>query len=139
MARIMAIDYGKKRVGIAVTDPMQIIASGLTTVSAAEAPKYILNYAEKEPLELLVVGEPRHLDNKLNEVEKEIQSFLSKLRKLLPELPVKRVDERFTSSIAMDSLIAGGVKKKDRRKKELLDEVSATVILQSYMSSKNTL
>ena len=88
---------------------------------------------------MLVVGEARRWNNELNEVESDIQSFLSKVRKLLPDLPVKRVDERFTSSLAMDSLIAGGVKKKDRRKKELLDEVSATIILQSYLSAKNTI
>ena len=135
----MAIDYGTKRVGIAVTDSLQIIATGLTTVNAAEAPQFIFDYLQKEEVEMLVVGEARRWNNELNEVESNIQSFLSKVRKLLPDLPVKRVDERFTSSLAMDSLIAGGVKKKDRRKKELLDEVSATIILQSYLSAKNTI
>lgn len=139
MARVMAIDYGTKRVGIAVTDSLQIIATGLTTVSATEAPQFIFDYLQKEEVEMLVVGEARRWNNELNEVESDIQSFLSKVRKLLPDLPVKRVDERFTSSLAMDSLIAGGVKKKDRRKKELLDEVSATIILQSYLSAKNTI
>jgi len=139
MARVMAIDYGTKRVGIAVTDSLQIIATGLTTVNAAEAPQFIFDYLQKEEVEMLVVGEARRWNNELNEVESNIQSFLSKVRKLLPDLPVKRVDERFTSSLAMDSLIAGGVKKKDRRKKELLDEVSATIILQSYLSAKNTI
>ena len=139
MARVMAIDYGTKRVGIAVTDSLQIIATGLTTVSATEAPQFIFDYLQKEEVEMLVVGEARRWNNELNEVESDIQSFLSKVRKLLPDLPVKRVDERFTSSLAMDSLIAGGVTKKDRRKKELLDEVSATIILQSYLSAKNTI
>ena len=139
MARVMAIDYGTKRVGIAVTDSLQIIATGLTTVSATEAPQFIFDYLQKEEVEMLVLGEARRWNNELNEVESDIQSFLSKVRKLLPDLPVKRVDERFTSSLAMDSLIAGGVKKKDRRKKELLDEVSATIILQSYLSAKNTI
>ncbi len=139
MARIMAIDYGTKRVGIAVTDSLQIIATGLTTVTADEAPKFVFEYAQKEELETLVVGEARRWNNELNEVENDIQSFLSKVRKLLPDLPVKRVDERFTSSLAMDSMIQSGVKKKDRRKKELLDEVSATIILQSYLSSKDRL
>jgi putative Holliday junction resolvase len=139
MARVMAIDYGTKRVGIAVTDSLQIIATGLTTVGSMEAPQFIFDYLQKEEVEMLVVGEARRWNNELNEVESDIQSFLSKVRKLLPDLPVKRVDERFTSSLAMDSLIAGGVKKKDRRKKELLDEVSATIILQSYLSAKNTI
>ncbi len=135
----MAIDFGTKRVGIAVTDSLQIIATGLTTVSSVQAPQFIFDYLQKEEVEMLVVGEARRWNNELNEVESNIQSFLSKVRKLLPDLPVKRVDERFTSSLAMDSLIAGGVKKKDRRKKELLDEVSATIILQSYLSAKNTI
>lgn len=135
----MAIDYGTKRVGIAVTDSLQIIATGLTTVSAEEAPQFIFEYAQNETVETLVVGESRRWNNEFNEVERDIQSFLSKVRKLLPNLPVKRVDERFTSSLAMDSLIAGGVKKKERRKKELLDEVSATIILQSYLTAKNTI
>lgn len=139
MARVMAIDFGTKRVGIAVTDSLQIIATGLTTVSSVQAPQFIFDYLQKEEVEMLVVGEARRWNNELNEVESNIQSFLSKVRKLLPDLPVKRVDERFTSSLAMDSLIAGGVKKKDRRKKELLDEVSATIILQSYLSAKNTI
>ena len=120
MARVMAIDYGTKRVGIAVTDSLQIIATGLTTVSATEAPQFIFDYLQKEEVEMLVVGEARRWNNELNEVESDIQSFLSKVRKLLPDLPVKRVDERFTSSLAMDSLIAGGVKKKDRRKNYLM-------------------
>jgi len=139
MARVMAIDYGTKRVGIAVTDSLQIIATGLTTVSSAEAPQFIFDYTQKEEVEMLVVGEARRWNNELNVVERDIQSFLSKVRKLLPDLPVKRVDERFTSSLAMDSLITSGVKKKNRRKKELLDEVSATIILQSYLSAKNIL
>lgn len=136
MARIMAIDYGTKRVGIAVTDPLQLIATGLTTIHAKDLIDFIKDYSSKEPLEQLVVGEPRRLNAELSEVEVQIQAFINRLKKVLPNLPVVRVDERFTSKLAMDSLVRSGVKKKDRRKKELLDEVSATIILQSYLESK---
>jgi putative Holliday junction resolvase len=139
MARVLAIDYGMKRVGLAVTDPMQIIASGLTTVEQPKALNFIVEYCHREEVECLVIGEPRTLDNRPAELEKEIQGFMDKLVKTLPQIPIYRVDERFTSSLAMDSLIASGVKKKDRRKKELLDEVSATLILQSYLEQKQRL
>ncbi len=139
MARLMAIDYGTKRVGIAVTDTLQIIATGLTTIKPEELIRFIEEYAHKEPLEALIIGESKNWSNQDNEIEKHIQSFMSKLGKVLPDLSIKRVDERFTSSLALDSLIQGGVKKKERRKKELLDEVSATIILQTYLSKEQKL
>lgn len=136
MDRIMAIDFGKKRVGIAVTDPLQMIASGLTTVDTNSVHDFIKKYTLSEKVSTVVVGESRGLNNSLNEVERDIQSFIDKLKNYLPNIEVKRVDERFTSSLAMDSLIRSGVKKSERRKKELLDEVSATLILQSYLEQK---
>ncbi|MGB0389993.1 MAG: Holliday junction resolvase RuvX [Salibacteraceae bacterium] len=137
MGRLLAIDYGTKRVGIAVTDPMQMIATGLTTVQEKEAHKFVIEYCIKEGVEAIIVGEPKTLQNQPAEVEVDIAKFISKVQNSLPKLPVHRVDERFTSTMAMQSLIAGGVKKKERRKKELLDEVSATIILQSYLESKS--
>lgn len=137
MGRLLAIDYGTKRVGIAVTDPMQMIATGLTTVTEKEAHKFVVNYCLSEGVEALIVGEPKTLANQPAELEVEIAKFIIKLQKSLPKLPIHRVDERFTSSMAMQSLIDGGVKKKERRRKELLDEVSATIILQSYLESKS--
>lgn len=136
MSRVLAIDYGTKRVGLAVTDALQIIASGLTTVSANDAFSFIKNYCETEDVESIVIGEPKTLDNKPAELEKQIGEFVNRIKKWSPNLPIHRVDERFTSSMAMQSLIDGGVKKKQRRQKELLDEVSATIILQSYLESK---
>lgn len=139
MARVLAVDFGTKRVGLAVTDPMQMIANGLTTVENHKAVQYITNYCSNEEVESIVVGEPKTLDNKSAEIEPYIQKFISQLRKKMPEIQFFRVDERFTSSMALDSLIAGGVKKKDRQRKELLDEVSATLILQSFLESKSRL
>ncbi len=136
MARILAIDYGEKRTGIAVTDPLQIIASGLTTVSTKDLLKYLKDYVSKEQVERIVVGQPRRLNNEPSEVEHKIQQFIITLHKELPEISVVRIDERFTSKIAFQSMLDAGVKKKDRRKKELLDKVSATVILQSYLYNR---
>ena len=136
MARMLAIDYGEKRTGIAVTDPLQIIASGLTTVSTKDLLKYLKDYVSKEQVERIVVGQPRRLNNEPSEVEHKIQQFIIALNKELPEISVVRIDERFTSKIAFQSMLDAGVKKKDRRKKELLDKVSATVILQSYLYNR---
>ena len=135
MARILAIDYGTKRTGIAVTDEMQLIASGLTTVPTEKLISF-LKYCQNEEVESIVIGEPKTLDNKPAELEKQIGEFINRLKKWSPQLVIHRVDERFTSSMAFQSLIDGGVKKKQRRQKELLDEVSATIILQSYLESK---
>jgi len=136
MARILGIDFGEKRTGIAVTDPLQIIASGLTTVSTTELLAYLKDYVGSEKVELIVVGQPRRMNNEFSEVEQKIQDFLNALELEIPQIPVVRVDERFTSKIAFQSMLDAGVKKKDRRKKELLDQVSATVILQSYLYNR---
>ena len=133
MGRILAIDFGTKRVGLAVTDPLQIIATGLTTVSNKEALSYIKDYVAAEPVEAFVVGEPLNMDDTPSAVAPEVEKFILALAKLCPDLPIYREDERYTSKMAMRTLIDSGLKKKARRNKKLLDEVSATIILQSYL------
>jgi len=133
MARILAIDYGGKRCGIAVTDESKIIASGLTTVDTKELLKWLQEYVAKEAVELFVVGEPKRLHGEASESEQLIKPFLVKLAKLLPDIPVKRIDERFTSKIAFDTMLASGISKKKRRDKALVDQISATILLQDYL------
>lgn len=137
MGRIMAMDFGKKRTGLAVTDELQLIASGLATVPTKELLTYLNEYCKKEKVDLLVVGEPKRLHNEASEVEGTIVKFLEKLKMVLPDLPVARMDERFTSKMAFQSLIDSGLSKKKRQNKALLDEVSATIILQNYMDKKH--
>jgi len=136
MARILAIDYGKKRTGIAVTDELQIIASGLTTVETKALIQFLKDYTSKEKVELFLVGEPKQMDNTASESELLIQPFLVKLEKQFPNIPVIRVDERFTSKMAFQTMIDSGLKKQQRKNKALIDEISATLILQSYLYSK---
>ncbi|WP_138433797.1 Holliday junction resolvase RuvX [Winogradskyella algicola] len=135
MGRILAIDYGTKRTGLAVTDPMQIIASGLTTVETKELIQYLKAYINSEDVEKFVVGEPKQMDNTASESEVHIQKFLEKLQKEIPQIPVVRVDERFTSKMAFQTMIDSGLKKKQRKNKALVDEISATLILQSFLAS----
>ena len=132
MSRILAIDYGKKRTGVAVTDVLQIIANGLTTVPTHQLLDFILKYVEKEPVERIIVGHPKQMNNQ----ESENVPFVNQLRKKLPDIPVEFVDERFTSVMAHQAMLDGGLKKKDRQNKALVDEISATIILQSYLESK---
>jgi putative Holliday junction resolvase len=136
MGRILAFDYGKKRIGLAVTDPMQIIATPLTTVNPSEIENFLLDYLKKEIVEEFVVGYPVQLNNKPSESVKYINPFIKRLGKLFPEKPVHLVDERFTSKIAMQSIIDGGVKKKARRDKALVDKVSASLILQTFLEKR---
>lgn len=136
MSRILAIDYGKKRTGIAVTDPMQIIASGLTTVATTELMDFLLKYTSQEKVERIVVGHPKQLNNEDSENMKRIVPFVNQLKKKLPDIPVEWVDERFTSVLAHQAMIDGGLKKTARQSKALVDELSATIILQSYLESK---
>ena len=133
MARILAIDYGKVRTGLAVTDELQIIASGLTTVPTKELLDFLKDYLKKEKVELFLVGEPKQMNNEASESEALITPFISQLRTFFPEIPIKRVDERFTSKMAAQTLFDSGLKKKQRQNKALLDEISATIILQSYI------
>ncbi len=136
MGRILAIDYGLKRTGIAVTDELQIIASGLTTVDSEALLPFLKAYIATENVELFVIGKPKQMDNSDSESEVLIVAFLEKLAKEIPEIPVQRVDERFTSKMAFQTMIDSGLKKKQRRNKALVDEISATIILQSYLYSK---
>ena len=137
MGRILAIDYGTKRTGIAVTDELQIIASGLTTVETNSLIAFLTDYVKKESVEKIIVGLPKQMNNTASESEVHIQSFLKKLNKILPDIPVVRVDERFTSKMAFQSMIDSGLKKKQRQNKALVDEISATLILQSYLTSNS--
>ncbi|WP_417800571.1 Holliday junction resolvase RuvX [Tenacibaculum sp.] len=136
MGRILAIDFGKKRTGIAVTDELQIIASGLTTVDTSELISFLKDYTQKENVELFLVGKPKQMDNSDSESEVLITPFLQKLEKAIPSIPIKRVDERFTSKMAFQTMIDSGLKKKQRQNKALVDEISATIILQSYLYNK---
>lgn len=133
MARILALDYGVKRTGIAVTDDFQIIASGLATIPTKELIPYLENYFKVENVELVLVGEPKQMDNTASNNEVPIQEFLKKFQEKFPTMEMKRVDERFTSKMAVRTMIDSGLKKKKRQNKALLDEISATIILQSYL------
>lgn len=137
MGRILAIDYGTKRCGLAVTDELQIIASGLTTVEPENLLSYLKEYVSAEKVDLFVVGLPKQMNNSASESEVHIKKFLVQLAKAIPNIPIKRVDERFTSKIAFQTMIDSGLKKKQRQNKALVDEISATLILQSYLTSKS--
>lgn len=136
MSRILAIDYGRKRTGIAVTDPMQIIANGLTTVPTHELMDFLLKYVAQEKVERIVVGHPKQMNNEDSENMKYIKPFVAQLKKKLSGMPVELVDERFTSVLAHQAMLDGGLKKKARQDKALVDEISATIILQSYLESR---
>ena len=136
MGRILAIDFGKKRTGIAVTDEMQIIASGLTTVNTSELIPFLKKYISKEKVELFLVGKPKQMDNSDSQSEALIIPFLKKLSKEIPQILVQRVDERFTSKMAFQTMIDSVLKKNQRKNKALVDEISATIILQSYLYNK---
>jgi putative Holliday junction resolvase len=137
LGRILAIDYGKKRVGLAVTDPLKIIGSALTAVATHELFTFLKSYLEKEQVEKLIVGLPRQMNNSPSESMPDIQRFVTQFKKLYPEIPVQMVDERFTSKMAVQTMVMGGVKKKDRQNKALIDTVSAAIILQSYLESES--
>ena len=137
MARIRSIDYGKKRTGLAVTDPLQIIASGLATVSTSELFDYLKQYVSTEQVERIVIGEPKQPNGQPSENLQRVQQFVNRWRKAVPDIPIDYYDERFTSVLAHQAMIDGGLKKKDRQNKALVDEISATIILQDYMRSRN--
>lgn len=135
MGRIIAIDYGQKLVGIAVTDELHITANALTTIHSKDILSFLTDYIAKENIECIVVGEPKQLDDTESQSEKFIIPFLKQLQKLFPLIPVKRYDERFTSKMAFQTMIDAGLKKQDRKNKLLLNSISATIILQSYLES----
>lgn len=136
MGRIIAIDYGRKRTGVAVTDTLKLIAGGLATVRSHELLNFLVDYTRKEPVERIVVGLPKQMNNQPSESMKYIEPFVRLLQKTLPDIPVQYFDERFTSVLAHQAMLEGGLKKKDRQNKALVDEISAVIILQSYLESK---
>jgi putative holliday junction resolvase len=138
MGRIMAIDYGRKRTGLAVTDSLRIIATALETVPTTDLIPFIVAYAKREVVDEFVVGMPKTLKNEDSEIAPLVRIFVEELKKTFPEKPVHLADERFTSSMALRAMIDGGMKKKDRREKGNVDKISATIILQSFMESKKS-
>jgi len=136
MPRILAIDYGIKRTGIAVTDELQIIASGLTTVPSENAITFLRNYFSKENVAKVLIGEPRQMDGTPSESTPVIEKFVTDFQTAFPEIPVIRVDERFTSKMAFQTMIDSGLKKKQRQNKALVDEIAATILLQDYLTRK---
>ena|SRR5258708_22899367 len=137
MARILAIDYGMQRTGIAVTDPLRIIATALKTVDSGKLMDFLKLYFQNEPVDQLVVGMPKRLNNEDTNMTPQVRQLVDQLKKKFPDKPVALIDERFTSVIARQTMIHGGMKKKDRRIKANVDKISATLILQSYLDSKN--
>ena len=133
--RILAIDYGKKRTGLAVTDPLQIIANGLTTVETKNLEAFVVDYAGREPVERIIVGQPRQMNGQDSENMCRITPFVNRLRKLLPDIPIELFDERFTSVLAHRTMLESGIGRKARQNKALVDEISATIILQGWMES----
>ena len=133
MARIMAIDYGGKRTGIAVTDPLQIIATGLTTISSPDLIPFLKKYVKEEQVELILVGLPKNWDESDTHGTPLAKKAIAAIKKEFPQIPVKDVDERYTSKMAKDAMLQMGLKKKDRRDKKLVDEIAATIILQEYL------
>ncbi len=136
MARILSIDYGKKRTGLAVTDPLQIIAGGLATVSTSELFDYLKAYTSREDVERIIIGEPRQPNGEPSENLARVQQFVNRWRKAMPQIPIDYYDERFTSVLAHQAMLDGGLKKKARQNKALVDEISATIILEDYMHSR---
>lgn len=137
MGRILAIDYGRKRTGLAVTDPLQIIANGLTTVPTHTLEQYLLDYMSREQVDCIVVGKPRQMNGEMSESWRYIEPFLNRLKKIKPDVPVVLEDERFTSVLAHQAILQSGVGKQRRREdKGMVDEISATIILQQYLENK---
>lgn len=135
MGRIIALDIGRKRTGIAATDPLQIIANGIATVATAQVFDFFASYIKENPVEIVVIGMPKQMNNEPSEAVKYIEPVINRFKKLHPQIPIKLVDERFTSKIAFQTMLDGGVKKMDRRDKAMVDTISATIILQSYLES----
>lgn len=134
MARIICIDYGLKRTGLAVTDPMQIIASGLTTVESPKLIPFLKDYFSKEVVELILIGEPKNWDDSDTHATPLVEKCIKELLKNFPSIPIKKVDERYTSKMAVQSMVESGMKKKNRRNKALIDEIAATIMLQEYLN-----
>ena len=133
MPRILSIDYGLKRTGLAVTDPLQIIATGLTTVESKQLIPFLKDYFSKEEVELIIIGEPKNWDDTDTHATPLVEKLLKNLKRIFPTIPIKKVDERYTSKMAKDAMLEMGLKKMQRRNKELVDEIAATIMLQEYM------
>ena len=133
MGRIISIDYGLKRTGLAVTDPLQIIATGLTTVESKQLIPFLKDYFAREEVELIIIGEPKNWDDTDTHATPLVERFIKELQKNFPAIPIKKVDERFTSKMAKDAMLEMGLKKMQRRNKKLVDEIAATIMLQEYM------
>ena len=136
MGRIVAIDYGQKRVGIAVTDELQLIASGLTTVHVKDIWAFLKKYVAEENVDCFVIGQPKDMQNKPSDASRFIEPFVVKMKKTFPDIAIERFDERFTSKMAHDTVLESGIGKKKRQDKALIDKISATILLQSFMNSK---
>lgn len=134
--RVLAIDYGQKRTGLAVTDPLQLIANGLTTVATKDLEAFVLDYVSREQVERIVVGQPRQMNGQDSENMRRITPFVNRMRNLLPDMPVELFDERFTSVMAHRAMLESGISRKARQNKALVDEISATIILQGWMEAK---
>ena len=137
MGKLLAIDYGGKRCGIAVTDDMQIIASGLDTIATTDLLEWLVSYTQKETVERFIIGLPKRMHGQASAIEPEIQKFITKLGQKLSHIPIERYDERFTSKLALDTLLKGGASKKKRQEKGIIDKISATLILQGYMDNQS--
>lgn len=136
MGRIISIDYGRKRTGLAASDTLQMIANGLTTLPSGEVVNFLSEYVKKEPVDVFVVGLPKQMNNEPSENMKYVEAFVTHLKRVIPEIPVEYFDERFTSVLAHKAMLEGGLKKKKRQDKALVDEISAVIILQEYLESK---
>lgn len=135
MARILSLDIGRKRTGIAVTDPLKIIATGLETIPTHRIVEFLMEYTSRECVEQFVIGYPVQMNNQPSEAVQYIEPIINRIAKVFPQIPIQKVDERFTSKMAFQTMIDGGVKRKDRQNKALIDTISATIILQSYLES----
>jgi putative Holliday junction resolvase len=137
MSRILCIDYGAKRTGLAVTDPLKIIARGLIALDTKDLPSFLKKYLKEEEVELILVGEPKNLDDTDTHATSLVNQFIKKLQREFPSIPVKKVDERYTSKMAVQAMLQMGMKKKDRRDKKNTDEIAATIMLQEYLNTSN--
>ncbi|MBA2761836.1 MAG: Holliday junction resolvase RuvX [Segetibacter sp.] len=135
MPRILSIDYGSKRTGLAVTDPLKIIATGLTGLHTKDLESFLIEYFKKEPVELVIIGHPTNWDNSDTHATPLVQAFINRFKKVFPNIPIEKVDERFTSKMALQSMVQSGMKRKDRQNKNLVDEIAATIMLQEYLNS----
>lgn len=135
MSRILCIDYGLKRTGIAITDPLQIIATGLTTINSKELMNFLKEYFSKEQVELIIIGDPKNWDDSDTHATPLVEKCIKELQKNFPAIPIQKIDERYTSKMAKDAMLEMGMKKKDRRNKAFVDEIAATILLQEYLRS----